>query len=885
MPSGRRTREGSRQPEGRPLRRKLDARLDVLLDIGESRVARLRRAEMKALREIAREARGKFGRERDPERRRALEREAAEAARRALFAPFTAGIRLPDERRGLPRDLRGSTQTLLSVFVQSKLAAEDLARLGIRVVSRSGELCTAWVPWSALRAGGAIESEPAIRSIELARALLPSLERAMTFTHLDTLHGAGAHKGQGILIGIPDRYIDIHHPDFAATSGGYPAGTPASTRILHLWDQELAADTTLGERDPAGRSSSTSMLDYGVEYDQAEIEATIDNAAAAFSPVRHAPPLSPSDHQRHGTQAAGCALGNGAWSKSLGLASLREGAAPLAQLVFVHLPDETGLTHAAEVDPDFPSLGIVTSTAVLQACDFIFARAEEAGLPCVLSLSRNDALGAHDGSSMLEQHMDALLDRPGRALVVSAGNENTESTHATDTITAVGNSSVLQWFIPQDSQTVEVQVWCSPGDTFDASVTYSDLGGDPPARITSPAPNIEPTPANAGGMQLRVLASTPAPNGDNLITVILLPDGSKAVQGGDCQLKLTATALGAGASAGVYQAWLSGPNATFRNPQFGEQTIAPPATASRAIAVGAHDLSGPPPALDGASGRGPQRDGRSRPDLCGPTGVMAPAPGTRAAASAPPPLYMSFGGTSAAAPIVAGAAAIVMECSGGAADWQVVRDTLCKAAADGGLVLDPNAWGAGWLDTTEICNVVLVPARAEVPELQWELADGDLLPVVEIAPHPPGPVWAGQRALALTWNGPEAGLRLRAESPPRGIAELQIELPLVALDTRFPRALGLHAPSRALGPRETREWLDVEGARAAQVLDGRVRIWADEGAWLVVPRLRLRMQSPLDLVVRVQRRAGSAQEPALEVEQFQRGGRPRRFRLSGAPGA
>src|SRR4030095_8234422 len=139
-------------------------------------------------------------------------------------------------------------------------------------------------------------------------------------------------------------------------------------------------------------------------------------------------------------------------------------------------------------------------------------------------------------------------------------------------------------------------------------------------------------------------------------------------------------------------------------------------------------------------------------------------------------------------PIVAGAAALVMECSGGTADWQGVRDTLRKAVATNGAVLDPTAGAAGCPDADKICPAVLIAARAEIPELQWDLVDGEMLPIVELVPHvpaPPGPIWIGQRALALTWNGPQPGFRLRAESPARGIAKLQIELPLAALDSQL----------------------------------------------------------------------------------------------------
>ena len=54
-----------------------------------------------------------------------------------------------------------------------------------------------------------------------------------------------------------------------------------------------------------------------------------------------------------------------------------------------------------------------------------------------------------------------------------------------------------------------------------------------------------------------------------------------------------------------------------------------------------------------------------------------------------------------------------------------------------------------------------------------------------------------------------------------------------------------------------------------------------EDAWLVVPDLHLEGEHELDLVVRVRRSAGVEQEPVLRLQQFQRGGRLREFRLRG----
>ncbi|MEO7328220.1 MAG: S8 family serine peptidase, partial [Minicystis sp.] len=61
---------------------------------------------------------------------------------------------------------------------------------------------------------------------------------------------------------------------------------------------------------------------------------------------------------------------------------------------------------------------------ILNAARFIFDRADELGLPCVLNLSVGGDFGPHDGTSALERGLAAMVgdDKPGRAVVVAAGN-------------------------------------------------------------------------------------------------------------------------------------------------------------------------------------------------------------------------------------------------------------------------------------------------------------------------------------------------------------------------------------------------------------------------------------------------------------------------------
>jgi serine protease AprX len=82
----------------------------------------------------------------------------------------------------------------------------------------------------------------------------------------------------------------------------------------------------------------------------------------------------------------------------------------------------------------------------------------------------------------------------------------------------------------------------------------------------------------------------------------------------------------------------------------GTKTVSCPGNARHALGVGAADVTSL--ALQGYSGRGPTNDGRTKPDILGPTNVYA-ASNTSSTA------LQMFGGTSAATPNVAGAAALL----------------------------------------------------------------------------------------------------------------------------------------------------------------------------------------------------------------------------------
>jgi subtilisin family serine protease len=109
-----------------------------------------------------------------------------------------------------------------------------------------------------------------------------------------------------------------------------------------------------------------------------------------------------------------------------------------------------------------------------------------------------------------------------------------------------------------------------------------------------------------------------------------------------------------------------------------ESSLAQPADAAGVLAVGAVNLSD---ALRGYSARGPTSDGRTKPDVTAPDGVVNS-------------VYVPFAGTSAASPHVAGAAALVLA-QDPALTVQQLWDRLVADTVDLGAAGNDDLYGAG----------------------------------------------------------------------------------------------------------------------------------------------------------------------------------------------
>jgi subtilisin family serine protease len=499
-----------------------------------------------------------------------------------------------------------------------------------------GWLVTARVPITRIET---IRQAEVVRSLKAAQLLRPMLDATVpeiNATSSTLPAGMLTAGGEGAVVGIIDSGPSIVHRNFRHPDG--------STRFIALWDQ-------------AATSGPDSPFGYGRRYGSEEIDAALQATAPYLRLLGYGP--QPSESGSHGTHVMDIAAGNGSGSGMPGVAHK-------AMLAFV----QPALTDIAWVGEEVVGSELGDSVRLLEALRFVF---EVAGArPCVANFSLGTNGGPHDGSSLMEQGIDALVsDRPGRAVVIAAGNAFNDGIHAAGTV-PMGGAVDLSWSIPSAvASQSELEVWYSGNDRF---------------RVELLAPDGTSSGAIPLGSNRRILADDGTTlffvshrardpnNGDNVVGVFL----EKRVPGGVWKVRLH----GEQVVNGDFHAWIerNDPSqSAFALPHDNTHTLGSISCGQLSIVVGSYDAHKTAKPLSQFSSAGPTRDARPKPE------VSAPGQSVQAAHSRTETDVTRKSGTSMAAPAVVGVVAVLLAeaaARGLTLDAESIRRLVTETARD-----------------------------------------------------------------------------------------------------------------------------------------------------------------------------------------------------------
>ena len=447
--------------------------------------------------------------------------------------------------------------------------------------------------------------------------------------------------GQGVLVAVIDSGVDFTLPDFRNEDG--------TTRIRYLWDQSLKA--VEGEHVPKGYG-------MGVEYTKEEIDAAFPDFYHVITPknivTQGAITIRTRDISGHGTAVAAIAAGNGR-----GSGGVYAGVAPQSEFIVVKLGN-------------LMSGGFPRTTELMQGIDYVIRKAQELRMPVAVNISFGNTYGARDGTSLLEQFIDDISNIWKSCICIGTGNEGATAGHTSGRLREktveeqnIGNRNLLENVRANTEQEIElavqekqpslnVQIWKRYVDQIDISIV-SPTG----TRIGPVKEQLGTQRFTVDATEILLYYGEPSPFSTNQeIYLDFLPRGSY-INSGVWKMVLTPKKI----VDGHYEMWIPGegtlnPGTGFLRP-VSSTTLTNPATAIRAITVGAYDSL--TFSYADFSGRGPltgESASAVKPDLV--------APGVNVSTISVGGSVMQFSGTSFSTPFVTGSAALLME-------WGIVR--------------------------------------------------------------------------------------------------------------------------------------------------------------------------------------------------------------------
>ena len=493
----------------------------------------------------------------------------------------------------------------------------------------------------------AVHGSTDVLSLKASQTVRPNLAATvseMGVTPATLPAGTAPNGGEGVVVGIVDFGCDFAHRNVMKANG--------RTRVEALWHQ-------------AGVATATSPFGYGRLFTAAQIDTAL-GAANPYASLGYGPaPDSPGRIGAHGTHVMDIAAGSGGGSG-------QPGVAPKATIVFV----EAATADIAWQGPGTVNQAFGDSVQLLEAVRFCFDRA--GNRPCVVNLSLGTNGGPHDGTSLVEQGLDALLnEKPNRAVVIAASNSQEDGIHTAGRVGATGNHNIVWDQSPGGGG--EVELWYPGARRLQVSLVAPD------GTVFGPvAPGANLPIGQNGDISIFISNRLNDPNNHDNVIGIWVAAGL-----GSANWTIRLRSVGGGTVD--YHAWVErddGAQSSFAAP-VPTHTLGSISCGRQTIAVGSYDAHKVARPLSSFSSSGPTRDGRQKPEL------SAPGHNVVAARSRTVTGVTRKSGTSMAAPAVTGLVALVFaeaKRKGQSLPIATLRQQLIDHVAKNPPATGPGAW-------------------------------------------------------------------------------------------------------------------------------------------------------------------------------------------------
>jgi subtilisin family serine protease len=277
-----------------------------------------------------------------------------------------------------------------------------------------------WTRIAALRASGAPDGSSVKDGISTPDVVVGIIDTGLDVRHADFRNADGTTRVAWLLqAGVPPR--GVHDEIEEAAGCKASAQAPCAVFGKADLDEMLAKNSDQLPRDLVGHGTHVTSIAAGnggvMHY--AHAEGSIGGACLTGSVCSEGACVDVGAGRELCTQP--CATAAGCPERT----RCQKSGADEAKRCLPEEPRYVGMAPGATLIIAAPSTGDgFHDPDIIKAAEFIVARAEDMNLPVVINLSVGGDFGPHDGTSILEKSLAAMVgeEHPGRAIVVASGN-------------------------------------------------------------------------------------------------------------------------------------------------------------------------------------------------------------------------------------------------------------------------------------------------------------------------------------------------------------------------------------------------------------------------------------------------------------------------------